>query len=47
MNTSQNGSSSRERRHFSAEQKVAIVKRHLLEGGNKRDTTGCVENSPC
>ena len=32
MNTSQNGSNSRERRHFTAEQKVAIVKRHLLDG---------------
>jgi transposase len=31
MNTSQNGSSSRERRHFTAEQKVAIVKRHLID----------------
>lgn len=36
MNASQNGAESgasrRERRHFSAEQKVAIVKRHLVDG---------------
>jgi transposase-like protein len=32
MNAAQNGSNSRERRHFTAEQKVVIVKRHLLEG---------------
>jgi transposase-like protein len=31
MNTERNGSNSRERRHFTAEQKVAIVKRHLLD----------------
>ena len=29
---SQGPSARRERRHFSAEQKVALVKRHLLEG---------------
>ena len=36
MNCSQdnarNGSSRRERRHFTAEQKVVIVKRHLVDG---------------
>ena len=37
MNASQNGplgngSPRRERRHFTAEQKVAIVKRHLVDG---------------
>ena len=32
MNAAQNGSNSRERRHFSPEQKVAIVKRHLVDG---------------
>ncbi len=31
MNSGENGSSRRERRHFSAEQKVAIVKRHLVD----------------
>ena len=30
--TASNGSSRRERRHFTAEQKVAIVKRHLVDG---------------
>lgn len=28
----QNGSSRRERRHFTGEQKVAIIKRHLVDG---------------
>jgi|ERR1700735_2403639 transposase len=32
MNSAANDSNSRERRHFTPEQKVAIVKRHLLEG---------------
>ena len=32
MNAAQNGSNARERRHFSPEQKVAIVKRHLVDG---------------
>ena len=37
MNASQNGSTGngsprRERRHFTAQQKVAIVKRHLVDG---------------
>ena len=32
MNEAQNGSNSRERRHFSPAQKVAIVKRHLVDG---------------
>ena len=32
MKTGDNGSSRRERRHFSAAQKVAIVKRHLVDG---------------
>ena len=32
MNESQNGSAKRERRHFSAQQKVAIVKAHLVDG---------------
>lgn len=32
MKDNPNGSSGRERRHFSAEQKLAIVKRHLLDG---------------
>lgn len=31
MNAAQNGSNSRERRHFSPEQKVAIVKQHLVD----------------
>jgi len=31
MNQPQNGSNSRERRHFSPEQKVAIVKEHLVD----------------
>jgi transposase-like protein len=31
MNTAKNGSNSRERRHFSPEQKLAIVKAHLVE----------------
>lgn len=30
-NSAGNGSSRRERRHFSAEQKVAIIKRHLVD----------------
>ena len=32
MDRTQNGSNSRERRHFSPQQKVAIVKRHLVDG---------------
>lgn len=32
MNAAQNGSNSRERRHFTPDQKVAIVKRHLVDG---------------
>jgi transposase len=32
MDPAQNGSNSRERRHFSPQQKVAIVKRHLVDG---------------
>jgi transposase-like protein len=32
MNGSNNGSPRRERRHFTADQKVAIVKRHLVDG---------------
>jgi len=32
MNTDKNGSNSRERRHFSPQQKVAIVKEHLVDG---------------
>jgi transposase-like protein len=32
MSTDKNGSNSRERRHFSPQQKVAIVKRHLVDG---------------
>jgi transposase-like protein len=32
MSTDQNGSNSRERRHFSPQQKVAIVKEHLVDG---------------
>jgi len=32
MKAEDNGSSRRERRHFSAAQKVAIVKRHLIDG---------------
>jgi transposase-like protein len=31
MDTAKNGSNSRERRHFSPEQKVAIVKAHLVD----------------
>jgi transposase-like protein len=31
-NSAGNGSSRRERRHFTAEQKVAIVKQHLVDG---------------
>ena len=31
-NSAGNGSSRRERRHFTAQQKVAIVKRHLVDG---------------
>ena len=32
MDRTQNGSNSRERRHFSPQQKVAIVKEHLVDG---------------
>ena len=32
MDRDQNGSNSRERRHFTPQQKVAIVKRHLVDG---------------
>lgn len=32
MHSQNNGSSRRERRNFSAEQKVVIVKRHLVDG---------------
>jgi transposase-like protein len=32
MDRAQNGSNSRERRHFSPQQKVTIVKRHLVDG---------------
>ena len=32
MDAAQNGSNSRERRHFSPQQKVAILKRHLVDG---------------
>lgn len=32
MSTDKNGSNSRERRHFSPQQKVAIVKAHLVDG---------------
>ncbi len=32
MNASQNGSGKRERRHFTAQQKAAIVKAHLVDG---------------
>ncbi len=32
MNSAANDSNSRERRHFTPEQKVTIVKRHLVEG---------------
>lgn len=32
-----NGSSRRERRHFTAQQKVAIVKRHLVDGAPVSD----------
>lgn len=32
MKDAQNGSNLRERRHFTPEQKVAIVKRHLVDG---------------
>lgn len=32
MSTDKNGSTSRERRHFSPQQKVAIVKEHLVDG---------------
>ena len=32
MNDVQNGSDSRERRQFTPQQKVAIVKRHLVDG---------------
>ena len=32
MDATKNGSTSRERRHFSPQQKVAIVKEHLVDG---------------
>jgi len=32
MNATQNGSNGRQRRHFTPQQKVALVKQHLLEG---------------
>jgi transposase len=32
MDATQNGSNSRERRHFSPQQKVTIVKAHLVDG---------------
>jgi transposase len=32
MDAAQNGSNSRERRHFSPQQKVTIVKAHLVDG---------------
>jgi transposase-like protein len=32
MDASKNGSNSRQRRHFSPQQKVAIVKEHLVDG---------------
>jgi transposase len=32
MDRAQNGSNSRERRHFTPQQKMAIVKRHLVDG---------------
>ena len=32
MNLDKNGLNSRERRHFTPQQKVAIVKRHLVDG---------------
>jgi transposase-like protein len=32
MDRTQNGSNSRERRHFSPQQKVALVKEHLVDG---------------
>src|SRR5919201_6869239 len=32
MKDAQNGSNARERRHFTPEQKVAIVKQHLVDG---------------
>ena len=32
MSTDKNGSNGRERRHFSPQQKVAIVKEHLVDG---------------
>jgi transposase len=32
MDRAQNGSNSRERRHFTPQQKVAIVKAHLVDG---------------
>ena len=31
MNTDKNGSNSRERRHFSPQQKLAVVKEHLVD----------------
>lgn len=32
MNETQNGSNGQQRRHFTPQQKVAIVKRHLVDG---------------
>jgi transposase-like protein len=32
MSTDKNGSSARERRHFSPQQKAAIIKEHLVDG---------------
>ena len=32
MDSAKNGSNSRERRHFSPQQKVAIVKEHVVDG---------------
>jgi transposase len=32
MDAAKNGSSSRERRHFSPQQKVAVLKEHLVDG---------------
>ena len=37
MDRAQNASNSRERRHFSPQQKVAIVKQHLVDGASISD----------
>lgn len=37
MDRSENGTNSRERRHFTPQQKVAIVKEHLVEGASISD----------